>query len=298
MSTFDQLAQRVLGNLQGFSLDQDQITYLGQDITSSDLSFSVGDPREVSRGMIEIGDEILWVQLVDSSSGSVTIIPQGRGYLGSTAASHTANTTIKNNPKWPKVTIKAHINDTIRSTFPDLFQLKSTTFTFTAAKYAYELPAEVEEVYDVSWDVIGPSQRWPRLNRWRFMPNANVTDFTTGKALELLDAVVPGRTVQVTYIKAPQPLSSGSDEFATVSGLSASAEDVVVYGACYRMSGYLDIPRLQTSNIEETSRAQIVPPGAATNAAKYFYALYRERLDQERQMLLSRYPRLTHSTRI
>lgn len=298
MSTFSQLTQIVAGNLQGFSLDQDQITYLTSDISDTDLSVAVGDPREVSRGMVEIDDEVLWVRLVDSASGSVTLAPQGRGWMGTTAAAHTANTVIKNNPKWPKVQIKRAINDTVRATYPDLFQIKSTTFTFQAARYVYPLPAEADSVYEVTWDSIGPSQQWPRLTRWRYVPTANLTDFPNGRALEMLDAVVPGRTVQVTYLVRPQQLVNNMDEFATVSGLPASAEDVVTYGACYRMSGYLDIPRLQTANIEQSSRSQIVPPGAATNAAKYFYALYTERLAQERGMLITRYPRMTHSTRI
>jgi hypothetical protein len=298
VSTFDQLVQVVLGNLQGFSLDQDQITYLASAIDADDLSLSVGDIRELSRGLVEIDDEVLWVQSVDQSSNVATVAPHGRGWLGTTAASHAQNSVVTNNPKWPRVIVKRAINDTVTSTYPDLFQVKTTTFTFNAAKFAYELPADVDDIHSVSWDVIGPSRRWPRLSRWRFMPDANTTSFASGKAIELLDSVVPGRTVQVTYMKAPAKLTNGSDEFATVTGLPSTAEDVVIYGACYRLSGYLDIPRLQQQNVEGTNRSQLVPPGSAANASKYFYALYSERLSQEREMLLGRYPRVTHSMRI
>jgi hypothetical protein len=297
MSTFDQLTQTVLGNLQGFSLDQDQITYLTSDIGTSDTTLPVGDPHEVSRGLVEVDDELVWVRAVDATSSSALLIPQGRGYMGTTAAAHSANVTVKNNPKYPRVMVKRAINDTIRSLFPDLFKVTSTTFAFTAARYFYPLPAETEDVYDVTWDIIGPSRRWPRLDRWRFVSNANTTSYPTGKALDLMSSVVPGRTVQVTYLVAPQPLVNGSDDFATVTGLNASAEDVVLYGACYRLAGYLDIPRLQTTNVEGNARAQNVPPGSASNTGKYFYAIYKERLAQEREILLARWPRVTHMTR-
>lgn len=297
MSTFDQLTQVVLGNLQGFSLDQDQITYLTAGVTSSDLSLPVGEPRELSRGLVEVDDEVMWVRLVDSSSSVATLNPQGRGWLGTTPASHAMNATVKNNPKYPKVLVKRALNDTIRACYPDLFSVKVTTFPFVAARYQYALPAEAEDVWDVSWDVIGPTKRWPKLSRWRFVQNANTTAYPTGRALELLDSVVPGRTVQVSYLVAPQPLVNGSDDFTTVTGLPSSSEDVAVYGACYRMSGYLEIPRLQTQSVEGSNRAQLTPPGSATNAAKYFYALHKERLAQEREILLSRYPRTTHLTR-
>lgn len=297
MSTFDQLTQIVLANLQGFSLDQDQITYLTSGITASDTTLAVNDSAQASRGMVEIDDEIVWVQQIDALSGSISVPPQGRGWIGSTAASHSSGAIVHNNPKYPKVIIKRAINDVIRSTFPKLFQVKSSGITYSASRTTYGIPAEAEDIYDLTWEAIGPSRQWPRLPRWRFVPNADLTDYPTGKAVEVLEPIVPGRSIQVTYLKAPQPLVSGSDEFSTVSGLQTSAEDVVIYGACYRLSGYLDIPRLQTQNIEGTSRSQLVPPGAAVNASKYFYALHQERLQQEREMLLSRYPRVTHKTR-
>ena len=297
MSTFDQLTQLTLGNLQGFSLDQDQITYLTAGISSSDLTVPVANPQDVSRGLVEIGDELLWARLVDAPASMMTIAPEGRGWLGSTAASHGANATIHNNPKFPRLLVKRALNDTLAACYPDLFQVRTTTFSFTAARYQYALPAEAEDVYDVSWDVIGPSARWPKLSRWRFVPNANSAAYPTGRAIELLDAVVPGRTVQVSYLVRPTQLVSGSDDFTTTTGLASSAEDVVMYGACYRMSGYLDIPRLQGQSVEGSNRSSLVPPGSAVNASKYFYALHKERLAQEREILLSRYPRTTHMTR-
>lgn len=299
MTTYDGLVNLVLLNLQGFSLDQDQITYLTAPISNSDLTFAVDDVTETSRGMAEIGDELIWIKSVDKNASTITVTPSGRGWMGTTPASHAAGIPIKNNPKWPRAVIKRAINDIVTSTYPDLYSVKETTFAFQAAKFSYDLPAEATDVLDVTWDVIGPTKRWPRVDRWRFVPNTDITtgDHATGKSVEILDYIVPGRTVQVTYITQPVGLVNDSDNF-TATGLASSAEDVVLYGACYRLSGYLDIPRLQTPNVEQNARSQLVPPGAASAAAKYFYALYQERLSREREILVANWPRITHLTRM
>jgi hypothetical protein len=297
MSTQNELTDLVLLNLQGFSLDQDQITYLTNPITATDLTFAVGDTTETSRGLVEIDDELIWVQSLDQSSATVTTAPQGRGWMGTTAVNHAAGAVVRNNPKWPRAVIKRAMNDIIKSTYPDLFAVKSTTFTFQAAMFNYGLPSDVADILDVTWDLIGPTKRWPRIQRWRYVSTANTGAFASGKSIEILDSIVPGRTVQVTYTTQPTGLTAGGDEFS-VTGLPSTAEDVVMYGACHRLSGYLDIPRLQIQNVEGNQRSQLVPAGAAASAAKYFYALYQERLAQEREILLSRYPRITHLSRI
>lgn len=297
MTTYNALTDLVLMNLQGFSLDQDQITYLTNAISAGDTTFAVNDVTDTSRGLVEIEDELVWIQGIDSSSTTVTIAPRGRGWMGTTAVVHDAGTVVKNNPKWPRTIIKRAINDIVTSTYPDLFRVKTTTFVFQAAKFNYDLPADAADVLDVTWDVIGPTKRWPRVKRWRYVPNADQNTHPTGKTVEILDYIVPGRTVSVTYSALPVKLSSGADEFAT-TGLASTAEDVVLYGTCYRLSGYLDIPRLQMQNVEGNQRAQLVSPGAASNASKYFYALYQERLQREREILVSQWPRTTHLSRL
>lgn len=297
MTTYDALVDLVLMNLGGFSLDQDQITYLTNSINTTDTTFAVNDVTETSRGLVEIEDELVWIQSIDNTSMTATTAPKGRGWMGTTAATHDAGTVVKNNPKWPRSVIKRAINDVVTSTYPDLFKVQTTSFTFQAARFNYDLPADAADVLDVTWDVIGPTKRWPRVQRWRYIPNADRTTHPTGKTVEILDYIVPGRTVSVTYSALPVKMTDGADEFS-VTGLAETTEDVVLYGACYRLSGYLDIPRLQTQNIEGSQRSQLVPPGAANNASKYFYALYQERLQRERQILVSQWPRITHLSRI
>ena len=83
------------------------------------------------------------------------------------------------------------------------------------------------------------------MRSWSFNASANTTDFANGKSIDIMDSITPGRTIQVTYSAAPTELSSNSDVFASVTGLPSSAEDVVTYGACYRLLPALEAARLQ-----------------------------------------------------
>lgn len=57
---------------------------------------------EISRGLIEVDDELMLVQKVSQSDGIVTLLPGGRGFR-SVAATHSAGALVTNNPKFPRV---------------------------------------------------------------------------------------------------------------------------------------------------------------------------------------------------
>lgn len=79
--TFDDVITRVKQQLLGYTKDQASVSYLTQPMTATDTSFSV-DPETVtnlSRGLVEIGDEMILVKKYDRASGIVTEI--GRAHV-------------------------------------------------------------------------------------------------------------------------------------------------------------------------------------------------------------------------
>lgn len=295
MSTLKQLVDDSLLNLQGFSTDQDQITYLTLPIDASGLAITVDQTSDISRGLIEIDDELIWVR--STADGGAIIAPQGRGYRSTTPASHDEGAMVVNSPKYPRASVKRAINDTISACFPELFAVKSYEFPFVAARSTYDLPADVDNVLAVMWSEIGPSQAWPQVRRWTFNHSASTGMFEHGKSLSIKEAVFPGRTVRVLYASEPSQLAANTDDFATVTGLPASAEDVVLYGAAYRLVSLMQPARLQVQSVEATLRSNVVAVGSPAEAGQYFYALYQQRLTEERQTLLTRYPSMTHFSR-
>lgn len=296
MTTYNEMIEEVLTNLEGFTLRQDRTTYLTSGIDSDDLSVALASGDNIGKGIIEIDDELIHIDSVDRSDRSAVISPFGRGYRGTTAASHSANAKVTFAPSFPKVSVKRAINDTIRAVYPNIFGVASTTFTYSAAQTTYSLPSNAETVLAVSWDSIGPSGEWIPIRKWRQDPTAATADYATTNSISIYDSIVPGRTVQVIYTKEPTVLSSGSDVFTSVTGLPASSRDVIVYGAAYRMVSFIDPGRLQFTAPEADANDTTRQFGSGTNTARYLLALYQQRLQEEASKLNGKYPVRVHYT--
>lgn len=296
-ATFEQIVSRVKQQLLGYTRDQASISYLTSPMTATDTQFMV-DPETVtniSKGLIEIGDELLLVKKYDRSTGTVTVMAgtNGRGVEGTTPAAHSANDIVTDDPMYPTTRVKEAINDTILGTFPDLWVFGDYEFTKIAARYEYPVPVEVEDVYKVTVNTIGPSAVWFPLSSWRFNPDASTTagqvkptPTPTGKSIQIMrDFIVPGRAIRVEYIKKPNTMTNDSDDFATTTGYPDRYIDLITYGACWRLLPAYESARLQQQAIEATERAPLVPTGAGSNASKYYMALYQQRLAEERTRL-------------
>lgn len=289
-ATFLDLQNRVKQLCYGSSWNQEQYTYLTQAIGTGDTTFTVNDATQVSRGLIEVDSELMNVQTSNSTNNTITVFPFGRGYYGSTAASHSSNASLINSPKFPKIQVQQAINDLINEVYPRLFAVSTTTFQKLGVVYGYPLPATTDQILGVSYQIIGPSKVEPAMRRWRFDPNANTTEYPTGKAVYIFEDVTPGRTVLVTTQNQPTTLTNDTDGFAAVSGLPESAKDAIIYGACAKLLVQFDSARLQMDSVEASERAAITQPTSAANSSKYFMAIYQERLDMEEAKLRERYP--------
>src|SRR4249920_2331834 len=148
--------------LQGYTRNQEQITWLDQPMTASATSFTVNPAtaKAVSRGLVEIGNELILVTNFDQLTGLVNIAAgtNGRGREATTPASHAVNDIVTMDPDYPMQRITEAINDTIDATFPDLYVMKSYDFTKVAARYEYDMPSDAEFIVRITDDTIGPSK--------------------------------------------------------------------------------------------------------------------------------------------
>ena len=300
MPTLADLIDEVKTNLQGYTLRQDRITYLANSsgITSSATSVTVGSTNNLAKGIIEIDDELLLVDTYDKTSNTLTIMPGfGRGYQHSTAVAHNQYAPVILSPQFPRISIKQAINDTINSVYPKLWMNATTTLTYNPAVTTYSLPTDIQDITAMSWQSVGPSKEWIPVTRWRHDKMANTTAFTTGETVSIYDSITPGRTIQVAYKKAPTILTNSSDEFVTVTGLPATARDVICLGAAYKLVSYLDSGRVNLTSAEADAADTKIPSTAGTSVAKYIFALYQQRLDEEAAKLLNQYPSRPHHIR-
>lgn len=291
--TFAQMVDEVRTNLAGYTLRQDRITNLANvgGISPTDLAIKIGSADNLAKGIIEIDDELIWINSFDTTNLQLNAIAGfGRGYGGTTPAPHSQNSMVTLTPTFPRVNVKKAINDTINSLYPKLFAVNSIVFTFNAAQVAYQLPADARDVLYISWQTVGPSKEWLPVNRWRMDRMANVAAFDTNKTVNIYDKVMPGRKVQVYYSTLPNDLSNNSDDFATVTGLPESSRDVITFGAAYRLLSYLDTGRINLSSAEADINDNKLPSTAGASASKYVFALYQQRLMEESTKLQDRFP--------
>jgi hypothetical protein len=300
MATLKDMVDEVRSNLAGYTLRQDRITYLANPagITTTDKSIIIGSSTNLAKGIIEIDDELLWIDSFDKTSSTLTVVPGfGRGYANTTPAPHSRYSQIILAPTFPRINIKQAINDTINAVFPKLWTIQSTTFTFNPAVTTYALPDDARDVMSVTWQVVGPSKEWLPVTNWRTDRMANVAAFNSNKTITIHDAITAGRTVQVWYTSQPNTLDANTDEFADVTGLPDTSRDVITLGASARLLSYVDAGRLNLTSAESDSADTKTPSNAGSTTSKYIYALYQQRLNEEALRLQSLYPIRIHYSR-
>jgi hypothetical protein len=300
--TLAQMMDEVQINLSGYTYQQDRSTYLTAAVTtttspsSSPLVLSLASTQDLGKGVIEIDDELLWVDTVDRVANTATISPYGRGYLGTTASTHAVDTKVTVSPIFPRASITKAINDTIHAVGGAIYATKQTTFTYNAAVTTYEFQdLGIENILSVSWQDIGPTKEWIRVNRWSFDPFADVSTWgSNSQTITIGDVIIAGRTVKVMYATSPSVFTSTSQDYTTQTGLPASTKDVVILGAAYRLLQYLDPARAAQYSPQADEIDAKRPFGASNTAVRQLFALYTQRLNEERSKQQNQYPPRVH----
>ena len=241
----------------------------------------------------------MWVDSFDRVANTATVSPYGRGYLGTTAATHTADTKVTISPTFPRYVIKKAINDTINAAGSSIFAVNVTTFTFNAAQTTYDFDGlNIQNILSIMWQSVGPSQEWIPVRRWSWDSKADATAFgATAQTVTIGDYITPGRTVKVVYSTDPVPFTTNAQDFSTQTGLPNTCKDVIVLGASYRLLTYLDPARAAQVSPQADETDSKRPYGASQTATKQLYALYTQRLNEETARQQSFYPIRVHYSR-
>jgi len=296
VTLFSDLIDETALALTGYTSRQDQATFLTADLSATATTFTVADGTVLTRGIVEIDEELIWVDSFDRTTNTATIPPYGRGFRDTTPVPHTAGTRVTITPSFPRAMIRKDINEAIDAIYPDLFGVYYTTFPFIAARTTYQLPQEAIDALAVSWQTIGPSLEWLPVRHYRIDRTANPLAWNSGKTISISDGIIPGRTVQVVYTKKPSQLQNDNDDF-TLTGLPDSCREVIILGAAYRSAAYIDMGRIPAITAEADAQQQSNPVGSATNMSRYFYQMYQQRLQVEVRRQQEQYPPRTHYSR-
>ena len=310
-TTLTDMINEVSMNLSGYTLTQDRSTYLRTAVTAvasssaSPTTLSLGSTDNVGKGIVEIDEELLWIDTYDRVGNTATVAPYGRAYLGTTLGAHAVDAKVTISPTFPRFSIKRAINDTINAVGSSIFAASTTTITSNAAVAAFRLPAtitldttadslKIRNILSIAYQSIGASKEWIPIRTWRFDSNANSTAFTSGQTISIYDVVPSGRTIQIVYAKDPAIFTTNAEEFPTQTGLPESCKDLVILGATYRLLANLDPARAGMVSPQADEVDNKRPYGSSQSLTKQVYALYSQRLAEEVRSQQDKYPIRVH----
>jgi len=305
VTTLLDMIDEVSMNLSGYTLQQDRATHITAAVAATastiaaPITLSLASTDSVGKGIIEIDEELFWVDNYDRVGNTATIAPYGRAYIGTTLAAHTEGTKVTIAPTFPRFTIKRAINDTINAIGASIFAAKTTTITSNAAVAAFRLPTtgatlSIKKILSIAYQALGSSKEWVPLRNYRFDGNANTTAFTSGQTVSIYDYIPSGRTVQVVYATNPVAFTTNADVFTTVTGLPESCKDLVILGATYRLLSNLDPARASMVSPQADETDSKRPYGSSQSLTKQVYALFNQRLNEEIKNQQDKYPIRVH----
>lgn len=291
MTTVDTFVDQVSAMLHSYTGTLEATTYLTSGITAADTTVPVAHPSYITRGLVEVGNELLHVDAVAETSA--LLFPFGRGAQNTVALPHSANARVTNDPLFPRQRIIEAFKRCLHNVQLDLYSVKATTFTYTPVRTSYEIPADLIRVLGVQYQVVGPSREWVNVTHWDVDHNA---DTDTGKAIVIHECIQPGRTVQVMYAGELTIPDTPSTDLEGI-GIPEWMQAVLMYGTAWEIVQFLEPARMQLRTVEARTQAAGVDVGAASNVAKQLYAMYQLRLEAARKRLLTTHPSPKHYTR-
>jgi hypothetical protein len=297
MSTFSDLIERVDSVLHGYTDNVEPTSWLTTSANSTVTTLTIADATGMGRGFVQIDDEIVFVNSTDNVSNTLSLAPWGRGQRGTTAAAHSSNAKVTASPIFPRAEIKKAINNTIDAMYPMVFATGTTDFDFIAARTTYQLPADFQAILGASYSTVGPSREWFPIRGYTLDHTADSDAFATTRSISIYSPITPGQTVHIAYKKRPTLLTGEDDEYATVTGLPPYSEDVVIYGAAFRMVSFLDPSRLGPQSAAADIFDGVTPVGSGQNASRFLYNIYQQRLNEVADNQRRQHPLRSHYQR-
>ena len=289
MSTASALLDRVSRQLLSGTVEERN--KLSVSIDSDDTSVvTTYDLAGLRAGTVfEIDSELFYVW--EATTGSKTLVVE-RGYLGTTAASHTAGAVITLNPRFPKSQMFDALNqeiDDLSSPANGLFRVVSVDLSYNGSDRQINITGatNIIDLIDVRLRYL--SDDFPVIRRVRLGRDLPTADFASGHALVFDEGTMAG-TLRVRY-KAPYTrLSSLSSDIQTVSYVPVTMEDILEYGVMARVLSPREVKRNFIESQGDTRRSDEVPPGAMRDSFNNILRLRRDRIVAEAARLARQYP--------
>jgi hypothetical protein len=284
--TFGSLIDTVISQLQGFVTDAPMFGQVVNSVTANDTEIKIQVPSQCQpTGVIEIDEELIYVLSWDAVNSVVSVPAWGRGQQGTTPAPHASGAKVSINPRYPRRRVGQAINNTIQAMCPPLFGVTTGTLTAQPLQWEYPLPAHTRSLIRVEY------LPWQAAQYdWRPLREARIKRDTGVPVLHLnTRAGFLSSAIRYTVATDPVELTDPAQPF-TDCGLLTSTIDVVQLGTIPRLVTTTELARQQYNSVESSERVTLLPTGSGTNPAKFYYAMFADRLKAEADGLRQMYP--------
>ena len=289
MSTASALLDRV--NRQLLSGTIEERNKLAATVDSDDTSFVMSyDLAGLRAGTVfEIDSELVYIW--EAVSGSKTLTVE-RGYMGTTAASHTVGAVVTLNPRFPKAQMLEALNqdiDDLSSPLNGLFRVVSTSIDYNGSDRQTDLTGatSVIDLIDVRLRYLDSD--YPVIRATRLQRDLPTADFPSGFAIVFDESVMAG-SLRVRY-KAPfSRVSALTDSLQSVANVSTTMEDILELGVMSRVLSVREVKRNFIESQGDTRRSDEVGSGAMRDSFSNILRLRRDRIIAEAAKLARQYP--------
>lgn len=289
MSTASALLDRV--NRQLLSGTIEERNKLSATVDSDDTSFVMSyDLAGLRAGTVfEIDSELVYIW--EAVSGSKTLTVE-RGYMGTTAASHTAGAVITLNPRFPKAQMLEALNqdiDDLSSPLNGLFRVVTASIDYNGSDRQTDLTGatSVIDLIDVRLRYLDSD--YPVIRATRLQRDLPTADFPSGFAIVFDESVMAG-SLRVRY-KAPfSRVSALTDSLQSVANVSTTMEDILELGVMSRVLSVREVKRNFIESQGDTRRSDEVGAGAMRDSFSNILRLRRDRIIAEAAKLARQYP--------
>ena len=254
------------------------------------------EPKGVSEGKIlSVGRACFMVWSVDATAKTVRVSP---GWAGAQDVTVASGSIVRVNPHYPDHVIFDALGECLTElSSPEvgMYGVGQIIVPYQFEVTVYDLLAAdgLEDILSIkAADATDSTDRWVELHGddyelRRIEPTA---EFPSG--LQLRINHIPGdalpQDLYITYKRAFDLPGDVDTDIGTL-GLLETAYDIPPLGAATRLAYSAESRRNLVSAQQDPRRAQEVPAGANTGAARNIERLYRQRVQQEYARLISQY---------
>lgn len=263
---------------------------------------------------IEVGEELMLVASLNTSSQQITVVRAARG---TTIAAHTTGDLLKINPPFTRKVVFDAISDQVENLYPTLFAVETITAT---ADTGYVILGTYGSDVDTNNYLVNPIKAISQYTDFASSSDSTGTMFAP-VSVQLLQLPNPftwtdsdGTSRTKTYTNGPSVcnalqfynISSGHTAYITFKkkfiaptneattlasiGLESEYEPIVMAGVAAQMMSGRDIPMATQNYITESLQAAVYPVGSSTSIRNSLLQYQQILIQQARKNLRARYP--------